>query len=194
MNARTALLPVLLAAQLVALLSFSVQPVDDAARRSVQALRRPWLELPMHLVTDSGRPLLVAGTVVAVGAGAVGRAVLLETAIVLLPVNLVVEGLKRATFRTRPDGSHRRENAAFPSSHAANAFAVAVVLARRWRRAWPAWFALALAVAFSRLYLDRHWLSDVVAGALMGAGLAIVVLRSWMRWLRSRVPVSPAAA
>lgn len=171
---------------LVALFVWPTQSLDDAVRSAAQAARRPWLEAPMHFASDDARPLLIAGGVVALAAGAVGRAVLLETAVVLVPVNIVAELLKRATYRIRPDGSHRRSNAAFPSSHTANAFAVAFVLARRWRKLWPAFFALALTVAWSRIYLDRHWLSDVVAGAVVGAGLAWLTLRVWERWSSRR--------
>ena len=74
----------------------------------------------MHFASDGARPVLVAGAVVALVAGPVGRAVLLESAVALVPVNIVVEALKRVTFRARPDGSRRRSNAGFPSSHAAN--------------------------------------------------------------------------
>jgi len=171
---------------LVTLLAWPTQPLDDAARAAAQAARRPWLEAPMHFASDGSRPLLIAGAVVALASGAVGRAVVLETAVVLVPVNLVVEGLKRLTFRARPDGTKRRSNAAFPSSHAANAFAVAFVFARRWRKLWPVWFAPALVVAWSRVYLDRHWLSDVVAGALLGASLAGIALWEWERWRTKR--------
>jgi membrane-associated phospholipid phosphatase len=170
----------------VALLAWPTQPLDDAVRGAAQASRRPALEAPMHFASDGARPLLFAGAVVALVAGTAGRAVVLETAIALVPVNLVVEGLKRATDRARPDGSRRRSNAAFPSSHAANAFAIAFVVARRWRRLWPACFALALAVAWSRVYLDRHWLSDVVAGAALGVLLAWLALRAWSGWRTRR--------
>ena len=159
-----------------ALLAWPMQPLDDAVREAAQGARRPWLEAPMHMVSDGGRPVLLVGAVAALASGSVGRAVLLETAIVLVPVNLVVELLKRATFRARPDGTRRRSNAAFPSSHAANAFAVAFVLARRWRKLTPAFIALAATVAWSRVYLDRHWLSDVVVAAAIGTGLAWLAL------------------
>ena len=161
------------------------QPLDDAARTAVQHARRPWLEAPMHALTDGGRPLLVAGAIAALAAGTVGRTGLVESAVVLAPVNLVVEGLKWATYRARPDGSHRRSNAAFPSSHAANAFALAVVLGRRWRRAAAPLAILATLVAYSRMYLDRHWLTDVGAGAAIGALGAWLALWAWAA-LRAR--------
>lgn len=167
-------------------LAWPMQPLDDAVRTAVQSHRDPALERPMHLVSDLGRPLLLLTGAVALVSGAAGRALLVEAGVVLVPVNLAVESLKWVTWRARPDGTHRHGNAAFPSSHAANAFAVAVLLARRWRRAWPAWFALAALVGWSRIWLDRHWLSDVVTGALLGALLAWGALLALQRWRASR--------
>ena len=80
----------------------------------------------------------------------------------------------------------KRSNAAFPSSHSANAFAVAFVIARRWRRAAVPAFAFAALVAWSRMYLDRHWLSDVVVGAALALGLAWLTSRAWRRWRETR--------
>src|SRR5439155_12049188 len=99
----------------------------------------------------------------------------------LLPLNLIVEALKRLTFRARPDGEHDRNNASFPSSHTANAIGLAVVLSRRWRRLAPLIWLLAVLVAASRVYLDRHWLSDVVVGAALGLGCALAVIAAWNR-------------
>ncbi|MBT9394184.1 phosphatase PAP2 family protein [Hymenobacter sp. NST-14] len=60
----------------------------------------------------------------------------------------------------------------FISSHAANAFALAVfmalVLPRRFRVAKALFFGWAAVVSYSRIYLAAHYTSDVVAGALLG--------------------------
>jgi len=167
---------------LVLLLGWPLQPLDDAARGWVQSLRRPALEAPMRIVSDKSRVVLVAIGGGALVAGTAGRAFLAESALALLPVNAAVEALKWSVDRARPDGGRDRKNSSFPSSHAANAFALAAVITRRWRRAAiPAWM-LAVLVAFSRLYLDRHWLTDVVAAAalaLAGAWGAAEMLRRW---------------
>ncbi len=175
-------------ALVASLASLPWQPLDDAARAAVQAGRAPWLERPMRIASEGARPALFASVAIAAVAGPAGRAFALEAGVALAPVNLVVEGLKYAVDRHRPSGRHARSNAAFPSSHAANAFAFAVVIARRWRRwgvALPA-FALAAVVGYSRLYLDRHWLSDVVAGAVLGAAIAWWTVGAWRRWLARR--------
>lgn len=72
----------------------------------------------------------------------------------------------------------------FPSGHATAAFAVASVVASessfRWPHAsrfvQPLVYGLATSVALARVYSERHWASDVVAGAGIGTltGLAVV--------------------
>lgn len=59
----------------------------------------------------------------------------------------------------------------FPSGHATSAFAVASVIAWQYRETrWVpalAW-TVASAVAMSRMYDNKHWLSDAFAGAVIG--------------------------
>ena len=76
-----------------------------------------------------------------------------------------VHGIKYAVRRDRPTG----ECCAFPSGHAATAFAAAAVLERHlgYRAAWPT-LAVASYVAVSRLHDNRHFLSDVLFGSSIG--------------------------
>lgn len=63
----------------------------------------------------------------------------------------------------------------FPSGHAAFAFAAAVLFTARtrdWRWGVPL-FGYAVLMALSRIYVGAHWPSDVLGGALVGAGVAI---------------------
>lgn len=61
----------------------------------------------------------------------------------------------------------------FPSGHASASFAAAITLVlMRCRLAWAAVITAAL-IAFSRLYLYVHYPSDVLAGAALGALLAM---------------------
>ncbi len=56
----------------------------------------------------------------------------------------------------------------FPSIRAAVAFSSLPILSAALPRFFPFWFLFALLVAFSRIYLGVHFLSDVVAGMLIG--------------------------
>lgn len=60
----------------------------------------------------------------------------------------------------------------FPSGHSATAAALAYALSLLYPRLAPAWIVAALLVAFSRLALDQHYLSDVIAGLYFGAVFA----------------------
>jgi len=67
----------------------------------------------------------------------------------------------------------------FPSSHASFAFMLATVAAAYYPRArWPA-YAGAVIIAFGRVMLDAHFLSDVMVGALIGYLAACIFLRLW---------------
>jgi membrane-associated phospholipid phosphatase len=171
-------------AALVLSLLAPIERLDLEVQRLVQGARRPVLEGPMRAASGTQRGAIVfAGLlVVAIATGGAGPATARVAIAVLAPVNAVVEGLKWSVNRTRPDGDRRRANSSFPSSHAANAAALAVVLSRRWRRLAVGFWILAALVAFSRLYLNRHFLSDVLGGVVIGVGLAWVT----HDWLRSR--------
>jgi undecaprenyl-diphosphatase len=70
----------------------------------------------------------------------------------------------------------RPSSGSFPSGHAANAFAGAMVLSRFAAAPALAWWVLAGAIAYSRLYLGVHYPSDVAAGALVGIACAVTTL------------------
>src|ERR1700735_5136484 len=60
----------------------------------------------------------------------------------------------------------------FPSGHTITAFSVAISLSEFYPALLPALLFCALSIAASRILLGMHFLSDVVAGAVLGAGLA----------------------
>ena len=64
----------------------------------------------------------------------------------------------------------------FPSGHTATSFACATVLAALVPRAAPAFYLLALAIGYSRIYVGVHWPLDVVGGAVLGVATALLLL------------------
>lgn len=63
-----------------------------------------------------------------------------------------------------------------PSSHAANWFAATMVTYIFYRRSWYILMPLAVLVSFSRIYNGVHYPSDVLAGAVLGAGYAVAIV------------------
>lgn len=59
----------------------------------------------------------------------------------------------------------------FPSGHSMSAFAIAVPLCIFYPHLQAGLLALALSIAVSRVILGMHFVSDVVVGSLLGAGL-----------------------
>jgi undecaprenyl-diphosphatase len=105
--------------------------------------------------------------------------------------SVLVNGLIKSLFRrTRPPWDHDRKirlrrprTSSFPSGHATSAFSAAGLLAED-DVLWPLYYAVAVIVASSRVYVRVHHASDVVAGAAIGIALG--------RIGRKLVPLPPA--
>lgn len=95
---------------------------------------------------------------------------------------ILIGTLKGIYDRARPPGSLvATSGASFPSGHsiAASVTVVAAVIALvppgRRRAAWGgAAVAFSIMMALSRAYLGAHWLSDAVAGVLLGTSCALL--------------------
>jgi membrane-associated phospholipid phosphatase len=84
-------------------------------------------------------------------------------------LGVTVFSLKSITHEQRPDGS---DYYSFPSGHTAEAFASAEFLRQEYKNV-SVWYGIggyvvATSVAYLRIYNNKHWLNDVVAGAGFG--------------------------
>ncbi|OLT12560.1 phosphatase PAP2 family protein [Pseudonocardia sp. CNS-139] len=90
-------------------------------------------------------------------------------------------GVKRVVRRPRPDHDRVQvlvgtpSRLSFPSAHATSTTAAAVVFGALLRK--PLVAALVLPMALSRMVLGVHYPTDVVAGSVLGATVAVVARR-----------------
>ena len=106
---------------------------------------------------------------------------------------------KEPLIRFSDSSDRSRSGPSFPSGHVVNNTIAAMYLTLFYRRrGWLYWF-VAVAVAYSRIYLGAHWPSDVVATLFLGIGEALLLLglfeliwrtaaRKWMPDVFARHP------
>ena len=99
------------------------------------------------------------------------RRMLVSDAFSIASMTILVNGVKYSVGRLRPDAT---SNNSFPSGHTATAFMTATMLHKEYEGRSP-WFSiggysLAALTGVSRVLNNRHWVTDVVAGAAIGIG------------------------
>jgi len=186
----------------VAVLLILMVTVDAAAIRGVGHLPR-WIVSAFDDITDFGKsgwflwplglmflalaalPRMLTPISQRVLAAIMVRTGFLFTAIAV--PSLFVTIIKRVIGRARPmvGGSldpflyapfaWQPAYAGMPSGHATTAFAVLVAFGTLWPRSRTLWLVYALLNAVSRVVVNAHYPSDVVAGAVVGIGGAVLV-------------------
>ena len=110
---------------------------------------------------------------------------------VILLTGLAVQALKYVFGRPRPAVlgelpvltfaplSFQRGGNAFPSGHATTMAALAIFWSAVFPRMAPLLWAVAIAVAISRVLVGAHYPADVVAGLTLGAALTLYMTHRW---------------
>lgn len=187
---------------LVAVLSADLAPLGmDRWWADVMAgLHGPVITSVQTFVSDLGGGLVggllvPAGVLVVVWRVRSVRDAVTFAAAILCSV-AAVQVVKHVVARPRPSGQMLATDfGSFPSGHVANAATLTVVLALLIRRRWLVAAAVIwpLLMAVSRTYLSVHWLSDTIAGASVGACVAVVVV-ALARWQEHRTTRTPLAS
>jgi undecaprenyl-diphosphatase len=100
---------------------------------------------------------------------------------------LVFKALKRLSRRPRPcqvephcwSKTLPPDHFSFPSGHTMTAFSIALVVSFFYPSLEGALFFLALSIAVSRIVLGMHYLSDVLAGTVLGVVLGCVSITAF---------------
>lgn len=181
-------------------MSASLTALDVAVMGWLRAFHAPWLDTGMTWISAGGGAGMVWLTLafIALWRPSDRQAAWRVMLAVMLAYALVDGILKPIIGRARPviaeavamnpssgNGNlvastrvlpRMPESLAFPSGHATASFAAAVTVSRMWPRTAALWWALALLIGYSRIYLGHHYPLDIVAGALLGIAVAWWVL------------------
>ncbi|HYW95422.1 MAG TPA: phosphatase PAP2 family protein [Bacteroidales bacterium] len=166
-------------------MSFSQNPDIDLLRY-INHHRNPALDNTFRTISDMAGPVAVATPFVLFGVSYLAQDTCMRHNSIYIGASLasaavITTILKYSIDRKRPfskypdvvklaDGG----SPSFPSGHTSDAFALATSLSL----AYPKWYVIVPAyawsstVAFSRMDLGVHYPTDVLAGALIGAGTA----------------------
>ncbi|WP_309103517.1 phosphatase PAP2 family protein [Microbacterium sp.] len=100
-----------------------------------------------------------------------------------------VQGLKQLFGRARPeDMLVASDYGSFPSGHVANAATIAVVVWVIFPGVWTALLGVlwVVGMAYSRTLLSVHWATDTLGGALVGAGVVLMIAALLSDWVQGR--------
>ncbi|HVE90796.1 MAG TPA: phosphatase PAP2 family protein [Actinomycetota bacterium] len=166
--------------------------IDLALFRRLARWRAPFLDRtlpPLTRFANKSKLWALIAVLMGLSGGRFGRRGALRGMVSVAATSAVanIPG-KLLTRRKRPDPkltpvvrrlARMPTSSSFPSGHSASAFAFATGVAMERPMLAPPLIALAATIGFSRVYTGAHYPSDVVAGAALGAGIALASRRYW---------------
>ncbi|MBK9508029.1 MAG: phosphatase PAP2 family protein [Cytophagaceae bacterium] len=174
----------------------SAQDLDIELLRKININRYKQFDNELQIINQSADYVAVGVPVVMLSAGFIKNDAALKkegfnAALSVLGAYGVGYVLKKSINRARPYEDYKdiqnfavENDASFPSGATSVSFATATSLSL----SYPKWYVIvpsylyAGTVGYSRLHLGVHYPSDVLAGAVLGAGSAVVsrVLNKWV--------------
>ena len=183
-------------AALFAVLPFLVLYIDGSVKTFILSVQSDWGLMVADVITALGYgpvAAAVAATLLVIGLKAGKHREAIAGKFGLLAVmlgGLSGQVVKNLACRSRPLAEKSGQFfvefpclgkgagfISFPSGHSVTAFAIAFVLSRTYPRYAFLFYGLAGLVALSRVYLAKHFPSDVVAGAAIGLLAGWIVCR-----------------
>ena len=161
---------------------------DIELLKEINLERNKSLDPTFKMITNSVSPLSIGTPIAVLGLGIIQKDSSLKSKGIIMVEALCVNAftttaLKLAFKRDRPfvtypylDKQADAGSYSFPSGHTSSAFALATSLSL----AFPIWYVIApaymyaSAAGYSRMHLGVHYPSDVLAGAVVGTGSALL--------------------
>ncbi len=193
---KTLLLPFLILLQIFVIEKNTAQGFDYQTLKNLEQYRTDADTRINKLLSDADAPICIATPLLITSIGLIKKDKKITQQGIDIGIGFaatVIEtyALKYIVNRTRPYNQYpdlqplSGENSfSFPSGHTSSAFSVATSLTLnypKWYVAVPA-FVWASATGYSRLYLGVHYPTDVIGGAVLGAGtawLSHVINKRW---------------
>ena len=175
------------------------QNLDIRILRQINEHRNTHLDGTFTTITNSVSPISIAAPILIFGTGLIEKdKTIQQKGLVMgtsfLTATIISTSLKHAINRTRPFVTYpdiqkvtSGGSSSFPSGHTSDAFSTATSLSL----AFPKWYVIAPSytyatlVGYSRMHLGVHYPSDVLAGAIIGAGSAFLCYKA-QKWINHR--------
>jgi undecaprenyl-diphosphatase len=164
---------------LLILRSTVVKELDNYVRKNILSTKTPFMEELMKHVSRIGDRDIAMGIMVLIWNDQVrvGSFIAVALGMAIAQIVNIIVGQKR------PPGPleykpliHSNSYHSMVSGHSTGSFAFATVLAHYYPGFSSLAFAVAIIVATSRLYKDKHWFSNLLLGLIIGSLSGVVVL------------------